>query len=177
MNHLTVLRVLCVVSIGFESRAADFTNRAKEYMDSVTKTQNFSGAVLVAHQGRVLFKRASGFANVEWSVANTTETKFEIGSLTKQFTATAILHLVELEKLRLDAPISNYIPDLPQTWFHIRIHQLLTHTSGIPNTAKLSDYSQGLHHAYTPQELIALVRNRPLEYQPGTKWKYSNTDY
>jgi CubicO group peptidase (beta-lactamase class C family) len=177
MNRLAVLRLLCLFYFAFATRADECATRAAAYMDSVSKAQNFSGAILVAHQGRVLFKNAYGFANAEWSVPNTPQTKFEIGSLTKQFTATAILHLVEAGKLRLDAPISTYIPDLPHVWSRISIHQLLTHTSGIPNTEKLSDYTQGLHHVYTPSELIALVQNRPLDYAPGTKWKYSNTDY
>ena len=67
--------------------------------------------------------------------------------------------------------------DVPPAWSNITVHQLLTHTSGIPNTTRLSDYTQGLDHAYSPQELIGLVRDRPLDYDPGTKWKHSNTDY
>jgi len=157
--------------------ADDFMTRAGTYIDSISKTQRFSGSILVAQRGRVLLKGGYGLANIEWLMANTPQTKFEIGSLTKQFTATAILQLVEAGKLRLDAPISTYISGLPNAWSHITIHHLLTHRSGIPNTGDLSDYAQGLHHHYTPRELVGLVRDRPLDYEPGTKWKYSNTDY
>ena len=177
MNRLVLLQVLWLLPVAAATRADDLSTRARTYLDALSETQNFSGAILVAHQGRILVKRAYGSANVEWSVPNTPQTKFEIGSLTKQFTATAILHLVESGKLRLDAPVSTYIPDLPNTWSRITIHQLLTHTSGIPNTEKLSDYAQGLHHVYSPEELIGLVRERALAYEPGAKWKYSNTDY
>jgi CubicO group peptidase (beta-lactamase class C family) len=177
MNRAVILQLLWLFPLAAATSADDLRTRAGTYLDSLSKTQNFSGAILVAHRGRVLIKCAYGFANVEWSLPNTTQTRFEIGSLTKQFTATAILHLVEAAKLRLDVPISTYIPDLPNAWSRITVHQLLTHTSGIPNTAKLSDYPQGLHHQYSPEELIGLVRDRPLDYEPGAKWKYSNTDY
>jgi CubicO group peptidase (beta-lactamase class C family) len=177
MNRLAILQLLSLFLSGSATSADDFMTSARTYLDSANKTQKFSGAILVAHQGRILLKSAYGFANVECSSPNTPQTKFEIGSLTKQFTASAILHLVEAGKLRLDTPISTYIPDLPNAWSRITIHHLLTHTSGIPNTAKLSDYSHGLHHHYTPEELIGLVRDRPLDYEPGAKWTYSNTDY
>jgi D-alanyl-D-alanine carboxypeptidase len=177
MNRVVALQLAWWFILASPMRAQDFSTRAGALLDSIGRTQGFSGAILVAHQGRSLFKRAYGLANVEWSVPNTPQTKFEIGSLTKQFTATAILRLVEDGKLRLDAPISTYIRDLPDAWSRITIHQLLTHMSGIPNTGKLSDYVQGLHHHYSPQELISLVRDLPMDYEPGTKWKYSNTDY
>jgi D-alanyl-D-alanine carboxypeptidase len=177
MNFAMVLRLLLALSFVLSGRAGDFASRVTIYMDSASKTQEFSGAILVARHGRVLVKNAYGLANAEWSVPNTPQTKFEIGSLTKQFTAVAILSLVQEGKLRLEAAISEYLSDLPQAWSHITIHQLLTHTSGIPNTSKLSDYTQGLNHSYSPEELIGLVRNRPLDHEPGTKWKYSNTDY
>jgi CubicO group peptidase (beta-lactamase class C family) len=177
MSRVVVLQMLWLFPLATATSADDLNTRAGTYLDALSRTQNFSGAILVAHQGRVLLKCAYGFANIEWSLPNTPQTRFEIGSLTKQFTATAILHLVEAGKLRLDAPVSTYIPDLPNAWSLITIHQLLTHTSGIPNTAKLSDYGQGLHHRYSPEELIGLVRDRPLDYEPGAKWKYSNTDY
>ena len=177
MSRVVILQLLWLFPLSAATTTADFGTRAGTYLDSLSKTQNFSGAILVAHQGQVLFKGAYGFANVEWSLPNTSQTKFEIGSLTKQFTASAILKLVEAGKLRLDAPISAYIADLPNSWSRVTIHHLLTHTSGIPNTGKLSDYSQGLHHQYSPAELLGLVRDRPLEYEPGAKWVYSNTDY
>jgi CubicO group peptidase (beta-lactamase class C family) len=177
MNRVIVFQLLWLFLLASATSADDFSIRAGTYLDSLSKTQNFSGSILVAHRGQVLFKGAYGFANVEWSVPNTPQTKFEIASVSKQFTASAILQMVEAGKLRLDAPISTYLPDLPKTWSRITIHHLLTHSSGIPNTGKLSDYTQGLHHHYAPEELIALVRDRPLDYEPGAKWKYSNTDY
>jgi D-alanyl-D-alanine carboxypeptidase len=177
MNCVVALQLFWLFPLVSAKSADDFSTRAGTYLDSISKTQRFSGAILVAHRGRALFKGGYDLANIEWSVPNTPQTKFEIGSLTKQFTATAILQLLDAGKLRLDAPISTYISDLPNAWSRITIHQLLTHTSGIPNTGKLSDYVQGLHHHYTPQELLGLVRDRPLDYEPGAKWKYSNTDY
>ena len=103
---MVVFQLLWLVPLASAAGVYDFTARAGLFLDSISKTQSFSGAILV-----VLIKRGYGFANAEWSVPNTPQTKFEIGSLTKQFTATAILQLVEAGKLRLDSPVAAYIPD------------------------------------------------------------------
>src|SRR5678816_3414734 len=111
MNCMVLFQLLCLSPLAFATSSDDFVARAGMYLDSISKTERLSGAILVAHRGRVLIKRGYGFANGEWSVPNTPQTKFEIGSLTKQFTATAILQLVEAGKLRLDSPVAAYIAD------------------------------------------------------------------
>src|SRR5688500_8955831 len=94
----------------------------------------FNGSVLVAEKGKVIYKKGFGLADMEWNIPNQPDTKHRLGSITKQFTAMAIMQLVEQGKLKLDVPISTYLPDYPKRHGDvITVHHLLTHTSGIPN--------------------------------------------
>ena len=98
------------------------------------------GTVLVARGQEVLYSKGYGSANLEWDVPNTPNTKFRLGSVTKQFTAASILLLEERGKLNVDDPVKKYMPDAPAAWDKITIHHLLTHTSGIPNFTGFPDY-------------------------------------
>src|SRR5262252_9775681 len=113
------------------------------YMKQYTNSQ-FMGAVLVARGSKILFEKAYGFADIDNDVANTTQTKFNICSLTKQFTALAILQLAEQGRLKLEDPVSRYYPEAPAAWGQITLYHLLSHTSGIPNPASLTDYPKGI---------------------------------
>jgi CubicO group peptidase (beta-lactamase class C family) len=104
------------------------------------KAANIQGSVLLAKNGKVILAKGYGLANIELGVANTPATKFRLGSITKQFTATAILQLQEKAKLKVGDPISKYIPDAPAAWQGITIHHLLTHTSGIPSYTDQAGY-------------------------------------
>lgn len=146
------------------------------YVRGLAPKEHFRGNVLAEQDGRVVLERSYGLAVEGWGVPNTSETKFEIASLTKQFTAAAILQLAEAAKLSVDDPISKYYTDAPESWRAITIQELLTHTSGIPNN-ELKDFYKGIAAAYTPDELIKTFRDRPLAFAPGTKWAYTNTEY
>ena len=129
--------------------------------------------------GKIVFEKAYGPADEEWDVSNNPGTKFRIASLTKQFTGACVLILQERGLLHVQEPIAKYLGDvLPPTWKGVTIHQLLTHTAGVPHP----DYS-GKQYANirrtgaTPEQLVALVGNQPLDFTPGTKWNYSNTGY
>jgi CubicO group peptidase (beta-lactamase class C family) len=138
----------------------------------------FSGAVLVAKDGKPVFRKAFGLADREWDVANTPQTRFRLGSITKQFTAAAILQLAEQGKLSVDDPISKYYPAAPAAWAPITLKHLLTHTSGIPSyTAIPGFFAQQARLDKTPDEIIALTRDKPLEFPPGSKYAYDNTGY
>src|SRR5262252_2976169 len=95
--------------------------------------QQFMGSVLVAEDGKILFDKSYGFANLEWQVPNTPTTKFRLGSITKQFTAASILLLEERGKLKVEDPVKKYMPDAPAAWDKVTIFHVLTHTSGIPS--------------------------------------------
>ena len=157
---------------------ADFVRMADEHIQTFVKQNQFSGTVLVARDGKSIFRKAYGMANREWDIANTLDTKFRLGSITKQFTATLILHLVEQGKLKLDDPISGYYTDAPPAWAKITVHHLLTHTSGIPSYTGLPDFFKNhSQNPLSPGEIVKLTQSMPLEFEPGTQFKYDNTGY
>ena len=101
-------------------------------MDAAVENDTFSGAILVARDGEILLSEGYGLANREWDISNRSDTKFRLGSITKQFTAMAILILQERGLLSVQDSICEYLEDCPEAWQEIRLHHLLTHTSGIP---------------------------------------------
>jgi CubicO group peptidase (beta-lactamase class C family) len=157
--------------------AQDAASQADRYLKKYANQGKFMGSVIVSRAGKVLFERSYGMADMERDVPNTPQTKFNIASLTKQFTGLAVLQLAERGKLALEDPVSKYYADAPPAWKEITIYQLLTHTSGIPNPERLTDYPKGIAQAYTPRELVAIFETKALDFPPGTKRKYSNPGY
>ena len=139
----------------------------------------FNGSVLVAQNGEVIYEKGFGYANMEWSIPNAPDTKFRIGSVTKQFTAVMILKLVEAGEVSLDGKITDYLPDYPaETGDQVTIHHLLTHTSGIPSYTGLSGFMrEHSRDPYTPAELVAVFASLDLEFEPGSDWRYNNSGY
>lgn len=170
-----VLRAIAILALLIAQAArADALDR---YIETHLKEGHVPGVALaVVHDGRVVKMRGYGLADVERSVRVTAETVFEIGSITKQFTATAILMLVEQGRLGLDDTVGKYVTDVPETWRAITIRQLLTHTSGIPDYEEIMGYA-GYRNPMTPAQIISLAAGKPLDFEPGTKWNYSNTGY
>lgn len=150
-------------------------------MDQVVRAsveaEAFSGSVLVARDGEVLLDRGYGFANREWSIPNDGDTKFRLGSVTKQFTAVAVMILNERGLIDLDAPLKTWLPDAPAAWDGVTVRHLLAHTSGIPNFTAFDDYESLKTLPATMDSLIARFRDRPLDFQPGEGWRYSNSGY
>lgn len=158
--------------------ADDYTRKANEVVSAFLDSDLFSGVVLVAKSGEIIFRRAFGFGNREWAVPNTPETKFRIGSITKQFTAAAILRLAERGTLNVADRLGQYLPDAPHSWHDITIHQLLTHTSGVPSYTNLPDFlSRISHEERTPQQIAELTSGQPPDFPPGDCFSYSNTGY
>jgi CubicO group peptidase (beta-lactamase class C family) len=151
--------------------------KADTYLSKLTKARLFSGSVLIARNGKVLVRKGYGEADRKKHLANTAQTKFRIGSLTKQFTAMAILILQARGKLNVQDRICTYLADCPTTWQQITLHHLLTHTSGIPDFASFPDFkiTQGLPSS--PTQTIARFKNKPLDFQPGKKFSYSSSGY
>jgi D-alanyl-D-alanine carboxypeptidase len=147
-----------------------------EAFAAVCADQQFMGAVSIRHHGKPVFESACGTANAEWNVANTIDTKFRIASISKQFTAASVLLLQQEGKLKVQAAIGDFVDDLPAAWRTATIHQLLTHTSGIPNYTDepLRQYDR---LGATPRELLAIVKDKPLMFPHGTKMAYNNMGY
>lgn len=151
--------------------------RMDQIVQSYASTHNFMGSVLVARGSQVVFSKGYGSADLEWKVPNAPNTKFRLGSVTKQFTAASILLLEERGKLSVNDPVKKYMADAPPVWDKITIFHLLTHTSGIPNFTAFPDYAKLEPFATTAAQLVGRFRDKPLDFEPGEKWSYSNSGY
>jgi CubicO group peptidase (beta-lactamase class C family) len=118
-----------------------------------------------------------GWADRDSQVPNTSQTKYRLGSVTKQFTAVAILILQAQGKLDVQDRICSHLSECPDSWHEITIHHLLTHTSGIPNLTEFPDYKTFKSAPTTPEQTIARFQDRPLDFEPGKRWSYSNSGY
>lgn len=157
-----------------------FGSRTGQAYDTLVKAYTdqgkFSGAVLVAKHGEVLFRKAYGLANREHNAPNTPETPFRIGSMTKPFTAIAIMQLAEKGLLSAQDVLAKYVPDYPNAE-RITLHQLMTNTSGIPDYIMMPGYESIKKQHISTQELITLFRDKPLQFEPGTSFSYSNSGW
>lgn len=159
--------------------AQDKAARIDEYMTRANKIRQFNGAVLVAENGKVIYKKGLGLANMEWNVPNEADTKFRLGSITKQFTATLIMQLVEQGKLKLGGKLSEYLPDYRKdVGDKVTIHHLLTHTSGIPSYTSLPNFmAEVSRNPFTPVDFVKKYASGDLEFEPGAKFRYNNSGY
>lgn len=158
------------------SHAQDIA-RLDQIVRSYVDDRNFTGTVLVARDDKVLLNKGYGHANREWGIPNGPDTKFRIASITKQFTAAAVLVLAERGKLKIDDKISAYIPDSPAAWKDVTVFHLLTHTSGIPDLTRFENFPEIQAIPTTAAKSIASFRNEPLEFTPGERFSYSSSGY
>jgi CubicO group peptidase (beta-lactamase class C family) len=165
------------LAIPWTISAQDLATRADEYLIEQTRTAGFSGAVLIAREGKVLFSKGYGLANVEHDVTNTPQTKFRLGSVTKQFTALAIMILQERGKLNVQDHVSKFVPDSPEAWRDITLHHLLTHTAGIPNLTTFPDHRTTMMLPSPTASTVARFKDKALEFKPGERFNYSNSGY
>lgn len=177
---MDLIKLVMLLSICFNATALsanDFDYRIS-HMQALVKfyeeKKHFTGVVLVAVKGEVFFSTAVGFANREHFIKNTLTTKFRLGSISKQFTAAAILLLKEEGRLVLNEPISRYLPGYPEGDI-ITIHHLLTHTAGIPNYTDFADFDWSKPRSLP--ELVDLFKDKSLSFAPGSDWSYSNSGY
>ena len=163
---------LSVFVLAFVARPTAAQEAAERIEDFVTTSHEyglFNGTVLVAEGGELVYAVGVGDADKSWGIANTTETKFRIASLTKQFTAALVLRLVEDGAIDLDAPISTYLPDYPAAQAdRVTVHHLLSHTSGVPEHTSRPDLGEIMRRSYTPDDFLALFSDLPLDFEPGS---------
>jgi CubicO group peptidase (beta-lactamase class C family) len=170
--------VVFLVSLGSVSQAADLAQKLDEYIRGAEEVWKFSGTVLVAKDGKPVLDRGYGMANYELGVPNTPEMKFLIGSITKQFTATAIMQLAEKGLLDVNDPISKYLPEYPkETGDSITVHHLLTHTSGVPSYTDNAELMGRRATKMSTEEILNSFKDKPLDFPPGGQFKYSNSGY
>src|SRR5438094_6264063 len=176
--------VAIALLVAFGAPVPGKADKIDDYITAQIKRLHVPGASLaIVRDGHITKAQGYGFANLELRSPATKETVYEIGSTSKQFTATAIMMLVEEGKVRLDDTITKYFPEAPQAWSRITIRQLLTHTSGIQNHVAvphwLDVFRTNLAFETTPprDELLKMFFKLPLEFQPGETWEYDNTGY
>jgi len=133
LRRIAIAFVLVSICLG-----QDNVSRMDEVVRSYVDAKQFMGSVLVARDGKVVFSKGYGSANLEWDVPNSPAAKFRLGSITKQFTAACILLLEERGKLKVEDPVKKYMPDAPAAWDKVTIFNLLTHTSGDPKLHGIS---------------------------------------
>ncbi len=181
--------VLCAGLIAFISQApvsqiysqtlTDKSKKIDEVLSLAHKYRLFNGTALVAENGKVIYKKGFGLANMEWGIPNTPDTRFRLGSITKQFTAMLILQLAEQGKVKLDGKLSEYLPDYRKDiGDKVTIHHLLTHTSGIPSYTGQPGFFQNVsRNPYKVDEFIKKYASGDLEFEPGSKYAYNNSGY
>lgn len=154
----------------------DAANFVQSLLDSDTTDDKPGIALLVSSGDEILLRHAAGAANLEHSIPVTAETKFRIGSVTKQFTAAAILKLQEEGKLSVQDPLSKFIPDFPRG-DEVTIHHMLTHTSGLKNFTSKPDFYDTVASRVEERDMIKEFKEDGFDFDPGTKFEYCNTGY
>jgi CubicO group peptidase (beta-lactamase class C family) len=155
------------------ARAQDADRLAQAY----AKANAFMGSVLVAQGDHILLDKGYGWANLDWRIPDAPDVRYRIGSVTKQFTAALILLLQQDGRLNVEDPVSKYLRDFPAAWSEVTIFELLHQTSGIPNFTADPNFPVWAAAAHAPKEVLSLVKDKPLEFEPGSRFAYSNTNY
>jgi CubicO group peptidase (beta-lactamase class C family) len=167
----------CTIVLAQNTDSSAVKDRLAVVAKSYTVNNAFMGAVLVAEGDHTLLDQGYGMADLEWEIPNSPEAKFRLGSLTKQFTATLVLLLQQDGKLHIEDPVSKYLPNAPKGWEKVTLANLLGHTSGIPNFTNDKEFGAWGMSKHTTAEEIAFFRDKPLEFEPGSKFAYSNSNY
>ncbi len=157
---------------------AEIVSQLQGYVERLASRDAFSGTVLLAKQGQPLYSAAFGEANKDFGVKNTLDTKFNLGSMNKMFTAVAVMQLVEAGKLSLDDTLGKFLPAgamKPDVLSKVRVKHLLSHTSGLGSyfTDEWDRQSRALWRSV--DDWMGLVKDESLRFEPGTRWAYSNT--
>lgn len=180
---MLIIKKVCLPALILISNISSvFAQTTEQRIDSLMMlfrdNTHFNGAVLAAEDGNIIYKKAFGMADMENNIPNSTTTRFRLASLGKQFTALLIMQLVEEGKIKPDGKISDYLPEYPaKTGNKITIHQLLTHTSGIPNYHVIPDYDLNEEKEYSHEEYMNLFKDKELLFEPGQQFQYSNLGY
>src|SRR5437763_2381033 len=162
MRYLIVVALLCLFPLAVEGQNRSVEAEVDRYLAPYIQMGDFSGTVLIAKNGRILVRKGYGLANYELGIPNSPQTKFHIASLSKTFTAAAIVLLERQGLLSLNDPLSKFLPDFPNG-NKIKISHLLTHSSGVPDFYSLPEYDEIKTKPMTLADWIALLKTKPLD--------------
>ena len=170
-THLGVAILIVCALVAEATRAQSKATSADidAYLRPYVRSGNFAGDVLVEKNGKVIFEKAYGLADRERQISNTPATRFHVASMSMQFTAAAVLRLVDTGAIKLDDHVGDFIPGIPGA-DKVTVRHLLTERSGLPDINALPDYTEILHHHPTPESLVAQIKRHPLLFEPGTKF-------
>lgn len=174
----TILLLVLTLVTAVLTAAGDteLERKVDDFLRPATESDLISGAVLIAKKGDILLAKGYGLANREYDIPNTPETRFRLASVSKQFTAMAIMILEERGLLSVDDPVSKYYPDF-KSGDKVTLHHLLTHTSGVVNNNDLSDFNEKMLQPLSIDEVIDWIKDEPLLFEPATQFAYSNFGY
>ncbi|HKJ67498.1 MAG TPA: serine hydrolase [bacterium] len=178
-KRLAVVLILSLLWSSGYLKAQTTADTIDEYMQYCYENDLFNGSVLVAESGSVIYKQGFGLADMEWEIRNTPATRFRLGSITKQFTSMLIMQLVEHGELDVRDPLTMHLPWYREdTGSQVTIHQLLTHTSGIPSYTSLPNFTEDIsRNPYEVKEFIQKYCSGDLEFEPGSQFRYNNSGY
>lgn len=180
LNRRSLLAIVSALLLSLGSitwaAGASFEEEVAENLKKVTSGDTSGLAVLVARDGKIVFQGGFGLADIEKKTAVTPETKFRIGSVSKQFTAAAMLRLAEQKKLSLDDTLDKYFPDFPKAG-GVTLRQLLNHTSGVHSYTSKPEFIGRVKEAIEPAKLIEWFQNDPADFEPGKGFAYNNSAY
>jgi CubicO group peptidase (beta-lactamase class C family) len=180
---MRIRKTLALFIIALVTASAAFAQDNAKKIDELLKNYHdfgqLNGAVLIGEKGRIVHAKGYGMANMEWAIPVQADTKFRIGSITKQFTAAVILQLAAEGKIRLDGKITDYLPDYRKdTGDKVTVHHLLNHTSGIPSYTSNPDFFPNVsRNPYAVADFVKKFSSGDFEFEPGTKFKYNNSGY
>lgn len=176
---VSLLLIILLSSFGTNASGQDKVSKIDELVKTYFDYRQFTGSVLVAEGGKVIYKKGFGLANREWNIPNTPDTKFRLGSITKQFTSMLILQLVEQGKIDLKGKLSDYLPYYRKdTGNQVTIHHLLTHSSGIPSYTSIPNFFEDISRdPYPVEDFVKKYCSGDLEFEPGSRFLYNNSGY
>jgi len=179
---LVVVGIAAVAGWWFLGRGPELPAGFEETVDRLVLQAMEEGPIAgvsvgIERGGRVIHAKGYGFADLEHRVPATAETVYRIGSITKQFTAAAVMQLVEEDELSLDDPVTQYIPDFPTRGYEVTVRTLLNHTAGIRNVTTLEEWWDTMALELSPEQLMAVFADEPFDFRPGTRFAYSNSGY
>jgi CubicO group peptidase (beta-lactamase class C family) len=177
MHYKQLFLFVAFIGFGLTVSSQNYEETFDRMISQKYPTDEPGTAVLIAKEGEVIYNKAFGIADLELDVPMKKDMVFEIGSITKQFTAISILMLLEEGKLALDDDITKYIDDYPTHGHTITIHHLLTHTSGIKSYTSMGEWQGKWRQDYKPKEFIDFFKNEPMNFAPGEKFSYNNSAY
>jgi CubicO group peptidase (beta-lactamase class C family) len=173
---ISTIKLLAILSL-FAMPCSSRADEIDDYLRTVLHKRLIPGlTIAVINHGKVVKAEGYGFTNLELQVPATVNTVYEIGSVSKQFTATVIMLFVEEGRIKLEDSIAQYLPALPPAWNRVTIRELLTHTSGIPDFEAVIGY-ESYRNVFSDETLLHTVAEKPMDFPPGEKWHYSNTGY